>query len=121
MKADPNKAITEHVWSTGHKIQWAETTSNDRDGADPEGQKEGQGSIAHITSSSAMNFDSGLSLSPGWTTSWTAPSNNDRHFCGYDNLTQFFLISVLNYIQPYHALPHVHLSPFLFCCATHLA
>ena len=32
MKADPNNAIAEHVWSTGHKIQWDETTSIDHDG-----------------------------------------------------------------------------------------
>ena len=32
MKADPNNAIGEHVWSTGHKIQWDEMTSIDHDG-----------------------------------------------------------------------------------------
>ena len=32
MKADPSNAIAEHVWSTGHKIQWDETTSIDHDG-----------------------------------------------------------------------------------------
>ena len=32
MKADPNNATAEHVWSTGHKNQWDETTSIDYDG-----------------------------------------------------------------------------------------
>ena len=44
MKADPNNGVAEHVWSTGHKIQWDETTSIDHDG---DWFKEDQGSTAH--------------------------------------------------------------------------
>ena len=59
MKADPNNAIAEHVWSTSHKIQWDET-SIDHDGDWFRRIKE----ALHIRSSNAMNLDPGLSLNP---------------------------------------------------------
>ena len=62
IKADPNNAIAEHVWSTGHKIQWNETTSNDHDGDWFRRVKEAL--HLYIRSSNAMNSDPGLSLNP---------------------------------------------------------
>ena len=66
-KADPNKAIAEHVWSTGCKILWDET-SIDHDGDWFRRIKE----ALHIRSCNAMNSDSGISLNPCWTASRTA-------------------------------------------------
>ena len=76
MKADPNNAIAEHVWSTGHKIQWDETTSIDHDG---DWFRRRIKEALHIRSSNAMNSDPSLSLNPCWTAARTAPSINDRH------------------------------------------
>ena len=76
MKADPNNAIAEHVWSTGHKIQWDETTSIEHD---KDWFRRRIKEALHIRSSNAMNSDPGLSLNPCWTAPRTAPSYNDRH------------------------------------------
>ena len=70
MKADPNNAIAEHVWSTGHKILWDETISIDHDG---DWFRRRIKEALHIRSSNAMNSDSGLLLNPCWTASRTAP------------------------------------------------
>ena len=72
MKADPNNAIAEHVCSTGHQIQWDETTSIDHDG-DWFRRRIKEFEALHIRSSNAMNSDSGLSLNPCWTAPRTAP------------------------------------------------
>ena len=76
MKADPKNAIAEHVWNTGYKIQWDETTSIDHDG---DWFRRRVKEALYIRSSNAMNSDPGLSLNPCWTAPRTAPSNNDRH------------------------------------------
>ena len=76
MKSDPNNAIAEHVWSTGHMIQCDETTSIDHDG---DWFRRRVKKALYISSSNAMNSDPGLSLNSCWTASRTAPSNNDRH------------------------------------------
>ena len=76
MKADPSNAIAEHVWSTGHKIQWDETTSIDPDG---DWFRRRVKETLYIRSSNAMNSDPGPSLNQCWTAPRTAPSNNDRH------------------------------------------
>ena len=70
MKADPNNAIAEHVWSTGHKIQWDETTSIEHD---KDWFRRRIKEALHIRSSNAMNSDPGLSLNPCWTAPRTAP------------------------------------------------
>ena len=44
MKADPINIMAEHVWNTGHKMQWDDTTSIDHD---EDWFKEDQGSTAH--------------------------------------------------------------------------
>ena len=76
MKADPNNAIAEHVWSTSHKIQWDETASIDHDG---DWFRRRVKEALYIRSSNAMNADPSLSLNPCWTAPRTAPSSNDRH------------------------------------------
>ena len=118
MKADSNNAIAEHVRSTGHKIQWDETTSIDHDG---DWFRRRVKEALYIRSSNAMKSDPGLSLNPCWTAPRSAPCNNDRHCCGYDNnFNSLTLNSIFNFIQPHHVLSHVH-YPYLFCCASHLA
>ena len=71
--------------------------------------------------SSGPDYPPSPSLSNVRTGMWTAPSNNDRHWCGYDNnFNSLTLNSIFNFIQPHHVLSHVH-YPYLFCCASHLA
>ena len=70
IKADPNNAIAEHVWSTGHKIQRDETTSNDHNG---NWFRRRVKEALYIRSSNAMNSDLGLSLNPCLTAPRTAP------------------------------------------------
>ena len=70
MKADPNNAIAEHMWSTGHKIQWDETTSIDHDG---DWFRRRIKEALHVKSSNAMSTGPGFSLNPCWTASRTAP------------------------------------------------
>ena len=60
-EAGPNNAIAEHVWSTGHKILWDETTSIDHDG---DWFRWRIKEALYIRSSNAMNSDPGLSLKP---------------------------------------------------------
>ena len=70
MKADPTNAIAEHLWNTGHKIQWDETTSNDHDG---DWFRRRIKEALHVRSSNTINSDPGLSLNPCCTASRTAP------------------------------------------------
>ena len=70
MKADPNHPIAEHVRSTGHKIQWDETTSIEHD---KDWFRRRIKEALHIRSSNAMNSDPGLSWNPCWTAPSTAP------------------------------------------------
>ena len=60
-EAGPNNAIAEHVWSTGHKILWDETTSIDHNG---DWFRRRIKEALYIRSSNAMNSDPGLSLKP---------------------------------------------------------
>ncbi len=76
IRSNPNNAIAEHVWSTGHKIQWDETTSIAHDG---EWFRRRIKEALHIRGSNAMNSDPGLSRNPCSMASKRAPSNNDRH------------------------------------------
>ena len=72
LKADPNNAIAEDVWSTGHKIN--ETTSIDHDG---DWFRRRVKEALCIRSSNAMNSDPGLSLNPCWTAPRTDPPRTD--------------------------------------------